>query len=166
MSTHAIAVVCAMAVAVLGLAGCGSSDNASTSSDTVQASDMWARATATEATNAAVYGDLTATGDEALVGAKVETSIADHVELHKSDAGMSSSTAGHMSESSGMSDMATMTPVHSVKLAAGKKVAFSPGGYHIMLVGLKAPLRAGMHVPLTLEFAHAPAEQVNVDVRE
>lgn len=42
-----------------------------------------------------------------------------------------------------------MRPVSALDLPAELK----PGGYHIMLMGLKKPLQAGQEVPLTLEFA-------------
>jgi hypothetical protein len=67
---------------------------------------------------------------------------------------------------SSMGDMATMTPVKAVSLPAGKQVRFAPGGYHIMLVGLKEPLLSGAHVALTLHFGHAADRTVDVEVRD
>jgi copper(I)-binding protein len=43
-------------------------------------------------------------------------------------------------------------------------VTLAPGGYHLMLMGLKAPLRAGDTFPLTLQFEHAPPLTVTVAV--
>ena len=40
-------------------------------------------------------------------------------------------------------DVMKMRQVDGVELAAGKTVEFKPGGYHVMFVGLKAPLKAG-----------------------
>jgi periplasmic copper chaperone A len=45
-----------------------------------------------------------------------------------------------------------MRPVAKVDLPAGKTVEFRPGGYHLMLMDLKQPLKAGAVVPLTLIF--------------
>ena len=43
-----------------------------------------------------------------------------------------------------------MQAVPHVDLPAGTAVALQPGGYHVMLMDLKAPLKAGDTVPLTL----------------
>lgn len=43
-----------------------------------------------------------------------------------------------------------MREVPSVELPAGKRVELSPGGLHVMLMDLKAPLKAGDSVPLSL----------------
>ncbi len=40
-------------------------------------------------------------------------------------------------------------------IPAHGSVALAPGGYHIMLVGLKKPLALGSQVPLTLRFRRA-----------
>jgi len=39
-----------------------------------------------------------------------------------------------------------------LEIPAGGQVALEPGGYHLMLIGLKAPLAEGASVPLTLVF--------------
>jgi VCBS repeat-containing protein len=41
-------------------------------------------------------------------------------------------------------------PKAGLDLPAGKAVALKPGGYHVMLMGLKQQLKAGDTVPLTL----------------
>jgi copper(I)-binding protein len=56
----------------------------------------------------------------------------------------------------------TMAPVPSVALPKGEPVVFEPGGKHIMLTGLTAPLTAGGHFPLTL--ALSSGATVDVDV--
>lgn len=43
-----------------------------------------------------------------------------------------------------------MAAVSGVDLPAGQTVALKPGGYHVMLMDLKQPLKAGDTVPLTL----------------
>ena len=48
-----------------------------------------------------------------------------------------------------------MRPVASLPIPSGKSVTLQPGGYHIMLMGLKHALSAGDSVPLTLDFAKA-----------
>ncbi len=48
-----------------------------------------------------------------------------------------------------------MVPVPHLTLAGESCIQFKPGGYHIMLVGLKAPLKVGALVKLELVFQNA-----------
>jgi periplasmic copper chaperone A len=47
----------------------------------------------------------------------------------------------------------------------GKTVKLAPGGYHLMIMDLKEPLKQGDHVPLTLEFEKAGKAQIVLDVQ-
>ena len=58
-----------------------------------------------------------------------------------------------------------MRPVKGLPLAPGKAMTLKPGGYHIMLMGLKQPLKAGDSFPLTLTFEHAPPVTVQATVK-
>lgn len=49
-------------------------------------------------------------------------------------------------------------------VAAGGRIAMKPGGLHVMLMGLKAPLRPGSRLPLTLRFERAGNVQVSLPV--
>ena len=51
--------------------------------------------------------------------------------------------------------VATMQPVETLEIPAGGSVELKPGGYHIMLMGLKAPLKKGDMIMLELKFEHA-----------
>ncbi|HEY2928002.1 copper chaperone PCu(A)C [Piscinibacter sp.] len=62
-------------------------------------------------------------------------------------------------------DVMRMRQVQSIELPAGKTVELKPGGLHIMLVGLKAPLKAGDHFPMKLSFAKAGELTVDVMVQ-
>jgi len=48
-----------------------------------------------------------------------------------------------------------MRPVASLMVEPGKPVTLAPGGYHIMLTGLKQALKQGDSFPVTLSFAKA-----------
>lgn len=63
-------------------------------------------------------------------------------------------------------DVMRMRKVEAVDLPAGQTVALEPGGYHLMLVGLKQPLKAGASFPLTLRFAKAGELEVEVKVQK
>jgi len=48
-----------------------------------------------------------------------------------------------------------MRPVASLPVTPGKPLTLAPGGYHIMLVDLKQPLKEGDSFPVTFSFAKA-----------
>jgi copper(I)-binding protein len=50
-----------------------------------------------------------------------------------------------------MNDMMSMQQQSEVVLQPGESVQFSPGGLHIMLFGLKQPLREGQSVSFSLQ---------------
>lgn len=61
-----------------------------------------------------------------------------------------SATIHQSSMANGVSSMRAVTG--GLTIAPGAKVEFAPGGYHLMLMGLKAPQALGGKVPLTLVF--------------
>lgn len=103
----------------------------------LSALEPWSRPAAAGTTGA---GFLTVanTGPAADTLVGVTSPAAARVEIHQS------------SLSGGVSRMAK---VAQVAIPAGGQVSFAPGGYHLMLVGLKAPLKAGAKFPATLTFA-------------
>ncbi|MEW9897735.1 copper chaperone PCu(A)C [Chitinivorax sp. PXF-14] len=110
----------------------------------------WARATVPGATTGAVYLQVRNTGKNAdtLLSAS-GPELADKVEVHS-----------HVIDNG----VAKMRPVPQVSLPAGEAVTFKPGGLHIMLMGLKAPLQQGQKLPLTLKFERAGEVKVEVKV--
>jgi len=48
-----------------------------------------------------------------------------------------------------------MRPVATLKIDPGKPIMLAPGGYHIMLMGLKQDLKPGDSFPIVLTFASA-----------
>jgi copper(I)-binding protein len=61
-------------------------------------------------------------------------------------------------------DVMQMREVDAVEIPANAPIKFAPGGLHIMLMGLKAPLKTGETIPLTLTFEHAGTRTVDVPV--
>jgi copper(I)-binding protein len=51
--------------------------------------------------------------------------------------------------------MASMKALSGVDVPAGGTVVLAPGGMHLMVMGLKAPIKAGAMVDMTLTFAKA-----------
>ena len=66
----------------------------------------------------------------------------------------SAASAG-VHESAEKDGVATMRPIARLEIPAGGNVELKPGGYHIMLLGLKAPLIKGDMIMLRLKFEHA-----------
>ena len=61
-------------------------------------------------------------------------------------------------------DVMKMREVEAIDLPAGTTVELKPGGLHLMLMGLKSPLKEGSKVPLTLKFEKAGEVKVEVPV--
>lgn len=59
-----------------------------------------------------------------------------------------------------------MAPVEAIEIPASGMAQLEPGGLHIMLFGLEAPLQAGDTLPLTLEFERAGDMPVSVPVTQ
>jgi periplasmic copper chaperone A len=60
----------------------------------------------------------------------------------------------------------TMRPLDKgLVIEPGKIVKLAPGGYHLMLMDLKAPLKQGDKVPVTLEFEKAGKVKLSLDVQ-
>jgi copper(I)-binding protein len=109
--------------------------------------DAWARASTGAA--AAVYLTLIG-GDATDQIAGISTQIAATADVH---------------ESFTDNGIMKMRAAPSVDVPAGKTVTFAPGGYHIMLMGLRQPLVAGQSFPLTVSFLHAAPVTVDVKVQ-
>ena len=62
-------------------------------------------------------------------------------------------------------DILRMRPVAAIDLPPGGTVTLQPGGFHLMLIGLKEPLIQGQSVPLTLRFERAGEVQVMLAVQ-
>jgi len=58
-----------------------------------------------------------------------------------------------------------MRPAANLPVAPGKPLTLAPGGYHIMLLGLKHALVAGTSFPVTLTFAKAGAVTTSATVQ-
>ena len=62
-------------------------------------------------------------------------------------------------------DISRMREVKGYDIPANGVLELKPGGAHLMLINLKAPLKAGDEVPLTLKFEHAGEVRVQLRVR-
>jgi len=80
----------------------------------------------------------------------VKTAVSQSVELH------TSSMDG---------DVMRMRQVDAIDVPSNKTIVLEPNGTHIMLVGLKAPLKQGDSFPMTLKFEKAGEVVVDVKVQ-
>ena len=63
-------------------------------------------------------------------------------------------------------DVMRMREMQGLELPAGKTVTLAPGGLHLMLTGLKAPLKLGDKLALKLRFEKAGEVEVTVNVED
>lgn len=63
-----------------------------------------------------------------------------------------------------ISDVTRMEAVESLDIAPGAHIEFKPGGYHIMMFDLRAPLAAGGETRITFSFEKAADMTVTVPV--
>lgn len=106
------------------LAGCGSESDGASGTDSGAASeqattfeivDAWARTSPASADNGAAYFEITASADDALVGAEVSTDVAETAEIHEvvmaEDSGMTDDTSMSGDDMSGdeMTDDTSMS---------------------------------------------------------
>ena len=174
---------------VFGVLACGSdsgssestgttagSDAATSVAATVTATDGWSRTSPMGQTVGAGYMKLTGGAtDESLVAATVSADISASVELHEvvmtdgDDAGMDDmsgdSDMGDMSGDGNTGGMMRMQEVPSIAVPAGATVMLEPGGFHLMFIGLAAPLTVGQTFDVTLEFASGEKLVVPLKVR-
>jgi copper(I)-binding protein len=60
----------------------------------------------------------------------------------------------------------TMRPLDKgLTIEPGQTVKLAPGGYHMMMFDLKAPLKQGDKVPVSLEFEKAGKVNLSLDVQ-
>ncbi len=61
-------------------------------------------------------------------------------------------------------DVMKMSPVPGLDLPAGQAVELKPGGYHVMLMDLKAQVKEGDQVPLTLVIQNKDGSRQTLEV--
>lgn len=71
-----------------------------------------------------------------------------------------------MHESRTQNGISSMTMLREVTIPAGGEVQFKPDGLHVMLVGLKGPLKAGAMQEMTLRFEKAGTVKAGFHVRD
>ncbi|MGB9153398.1 MAG: copper chaperone PCu(A)C [Alphaproteobacteria bacterium] len=108
---------------------------------------IWARATPPGSTTTAIYAPLLNTGkdQDRLIGAS--TPLAEKVEIH---------------EIVKDNNIARMQKLDALTLEPNEPVSLRPNGIHLMVFGLKQPLKEGDMMPLTLQFEKAGVANIEV----
>ena len=119
----------------------------------VEVKSAWARGTVAAQKTTGVYMQLKSAKDGSLVG--VESPVAGMAEVHQM----------RMDK-----NVMRMSAVPRLELPAGRTVELKPGGYHVMLIDLKKPLKKGDSVPLKLKIEDrdktVSTVEVNAEVRD
>jgi hypothetical protein len=150
-----------LAAALLGgtaiLAGCNAAPETDapaateTATSSIAVTDPWSRATAEGQNAGGAFMTIANTGTAAdrLTGGS--TPVAGRVEIH------TMTMEGDVMRMRQLED--------GLEIPAGGEVTLKPGSFHVMLMDLKQPLKAGDKVPLTLIFAGAGTLETRLEVR-
>jgi periplasmic copper chaperone A len=118
---------------------------------TIAVEQPWARATPAGAMTGAVYMTLTNETKDADRLTAASSDVAAKAQIHE------------MAVVNGVMKMRQL--VNGLAIPAGGSVTLKPGGYHVMLIGLKKQLVAGQTLPLTLTFAKAGNISITVPIQ-
>jgi periplasmic copper chaperone A len=121
---------------------------AATAQAQVSVQDPWVRATVAGQMASGAFMTLSSAKAARVVSAS--SPVAGMVEIHemKMDDGVM-----------------RMRALDALPLPAGQVVVLKPGGYHVMLMGLKAPIKAGDTVPLTLVVEGADKQRQTLEIK-
>jgi copper(I)-binding protein len=114
----------------------------------VEVKDAWARATVQGQMATGAFMKLTAKKGTRLVSAS--SPVAGVTEVH---------------EMTMDNNVMKMRPIAGLDLPAGKAVELKPGGYHLMLMDLKAPLQKDTTIPMTLVFKDAKGVETKTEFK-
>jgi copper(I)-binding protein len=110
--------------------------------------DAWVRGTVAQQKATGLFATLTSAKGGRVVGAS--SPVAGVVEIH---------------EMSIQGDTMRMRALPALELPAGKPVQLKPGGYHVMLMDLKQPLKAGETVSVSLVIEGADKKRETLEIK-
>jgi copper(I)-binding protein len=114
----------------------------------VSVSQAWVRGTVQGQKATGAFMQLKSADGAALVAA--QSPVAAVVEIH---------------EMKMENNVMKMRAIPKLDLPAGQAVDLKPGGYHVMLMDLKQPLKKGDTVPITLKFQGKDGKPQEVEVK-
>lgn len=119
--------------------------------DQVSIADPYVRLAPPGAKATGAFMTLKNAGTAAAKLVKVESTAAQVTELHN-----------HINDNGVM----RMRQVKEIAVPAQGEVQLKPGGYHVMLIDMKAPLREDDHVVIKLGFADGSSKEVHAMVKK
>lgn len=120
--------------------------------NSINIDDAYARATPPNLPNSAIFMDIKNSSDKDVSLVEAKSSISNVVELHT-----------HSMKDGVMS----MHQVPKIDVKANSTTHLKPGGFHVMLIGLKQkPLKEGQKVDVSLSFSNGEKIDLNVPVKK
>ena len=117
--------------------------------DNVSVQDPYVRLAPPNAAATAAFMVIRNTGDKDVKVVKADNPVSKATELHT-----------HLNEGGVMK----MRPVPAIEIRAKGEAVLRPGGLHVMMIDLKAPMKEGDSVPITLTFDDGSSKQVDAKV--
>lgn len=115
----------------------------------IHAAQAWSRFTAPSVPTGVVFMQLHNAGPQADALVSASSPVAKKVEIHN-----------HINDKGVM----RMRQVAKVDVPAGQSVSLQPGGYHVMLIGLKKPLKLNDTFPVTLKYQSGKTQKITATV--
>lgn len=161
-------------------------DEDDTNGETLRIENVWARPGMADGNTAiymVVYGG---SDDDRLVEVSADNDFAEAIEIHEvvvvEDDDATDDMDNHMGSAGSMNSdteddadtdhgsmsggMKMMRQIDGLDIPAGSQVTLEPGGYHVMVLGLKQALAVGDTVKVTLHFESTGEVEVTAEVRE
>ena len=118
----------------------------------INISEPMARAVPAVSTNSAAFMTIDNNGAKNITLVAAESDVAKRVELH-----------GHKTEG----DLMRMFRVEGgIEIPGKGQVKLQSGGFHIMMMGLTRPMKAGDHIDVTLYFSDGDSKKVTMPVMD
>lgn len=119
--------------------------------DQISVTDPYVRLTPPGTKVTGAFMTLNNTGDKEVKLVTAASSVAGITELHN-----------HINDGG----MMRMRQVKEIAVPAKGTTMLKPGSYHVMLIDMKAPLKEGEHVVITLGFADGSSKEVHATVKK
>ena len=117
--------------------------------DNVSVQDAYVRLAPPNAPATGAFMVIRNNGDKDVKVVKADNPVSQATELHT-----------HLNEGGVMK----MRPVPAIEIKAKGEAVLKPGGLHVMMIDLKAPMKEGDAVPITLTFDDGSSKQVDARV--
>ena len=117
--------------------------------DNVSVQDPYVRLAPPNAPATGAFMVIKNNGDKDVKVVKADNPVSKVTELHT-----------HLNEGGVMK----MRPVPSIEVKAKGEAVLKPGGLHVMMIDIKAPMKEGDVVPITLSFDDGSTKQVDAKV--